>query len=255
VETWVFFHTIRIHSILKVLGGEFVDKSIKLIVACEAFRGELEAFKDSITVNIIWIQQALHDDPDKLHLQVQEKILEAEKYLSPGDIVLLFLGNCGGALKGISSKTLTITYPGVDDCIPVILGSMERFKALQAQRLGTFYMNKNWIDAGQDPLSSSKKYKETYGEKKGWKISKLMYKHYTHFSLIDNGCYDLENYRSHVHEACEKFEKIYSEEKGNLKFVEAILNRQCQMVTILPNPQSDESNQTYQSRKAFFPEP
>jgi len=231
-----------------------VDKTIKLIIACEAFKGELEVFKDSITVKILWIEQALHNVPDKLHLNVIEKIEEAEKYLNLGDIVLLFLGNCGGALKGISSQTLTLVYPNVDDCIPVILGSMERFKAIQAERLGTFYLNKNWIDSGEDPLSSNRKYIETYGEKKGWKVSKLMYKNYTHFTLIDNGCYALDKYRIHVHEACEKFEKIYSEEKGDLKFIEAILNRQCEMVTILPNSQNVKSEQIYQSRKNFFPE-
>jgi Protein of unknown function (DUF1638). len=231
-----------------------MDESIKLIIACEAFRGELEAFKDSIKVNILWVEQAMHNVPDKLHLKIEENINEAEKFLNPGDIVLLFLGNCGGSLKGISSGKLTLIYPNVDDCIPVILGSMDRFRRIQAERPGTFYMNKNWIDAGEDPLSSSRKYIESYGEKKGWKISKVMYKNYTHFALIDNGCYKLEKYRAHVHEACEKFEKIYSEEKGDLNFVEAILNRQCEMVTILPTFQNDESKQIYQKRKAFFPE-
>ncbi|WP_158408440.1 DUF1638 domain-containing protein [Desulfosporosinus fructosivorans] len=231
-----------------------MDNAIKLIIACEAFKGELEVFKETISVNILWIEQALHNVPDKLHLKVLEKIQEAEQSLNPGDIVLLFLGNCGGSLKGVSSRTLTLIYPNVDDCIPVILGSMERFKAIQAERLGTFYLNKNWIDAGEDPLSSSRKYIEKYGEKKGWKVSKLMYKNYTHFMLIDNGCYSLAKYRIHVHEACERFEKIYSEEKGDLKFIEAILNRQCEMVTILPNTQNDESKQIYQSKKAFFPE-
>jgi len=75
-----------------------VDEGIKVIIACEAFKGELEVFRHSIRVKILWIEQALHNVPDKLHLKVLEKIQEAEKYLGPGDIVLLFLGNCGGAL-------------------------------------------------------------------------------------------------------------------------------------------------------------
>lgn len=231
-----------------------MDESIKMIIACEAFRGELEAFKELIKVKILWVEQAMHNVPDKLHLTIKEKIKEAEKVLDLGDIVLLFLGNCGGSLKGISSETLTLIYPDVDDCIPVILGSMERFKQIQAERPGTFYLNKNWIDAEEDPLSSSRKYIETYGEKKGWRVSRLMYKNYTNFSLIDNGCYEIEKYRAYVQEACEKFEKMYSEEKGDLRFVEAILNRQCEMVTILPHSVDDESKQKYQSRKAFFPE-
>ncbi|MDQ7096113.1 DUF1638 domain-containing protein [Desulfosporosinus sp. PR] len=228
-----------------------MDESIKMIIACEAFRGELEAFKELIKVDILWVEQAMHDVPDKLHLKLEEKIKEAEKVLNPGDTILLFFGNCGGSLRGISSQTLTLIYPDVDDCIPVILGSKERFKSIQAERPGTYYMNKNWIDSGQDPLSSSKKYIMTYGEKKGWKVSKLMYKNYHYFSLIDNGCYELEKYRAYTLEACEKFEKKYLEEKGDLKFVEAILNRLCEMVIVPPGSRNEEF---YQSRKAFFPE-
>ena len=231
-----------------------MDKSIKLIIACEVFKGELDVFKESINVDILWVEQAMHNVPDQLHGEIEKKIKKAEKVLNSGDVVLIFMGNCGGSMKGISSKTLTLIYPNVDDCIPVILGSMERFKHIQSERAGTFYMNKNWIDAGEDPLNSNKKYIEKYGEKKGWKVSKLMYKNYTHFSLIDNGCYELERYRLHVHEACDKFDKKYSEEKGDLKFVEAILKRQCDMITILPSSQNDETEPIYQKRKAFFPE-
>lgn len=231
-----------------------MDKAINLIIACEAFKGELGFFKDSITVEILWIEQALHNVPDKLHLNILKKIEEAEEYLNPGDIILLFMGNCGGALKGISSQTLTLVYPNVDDCIPVILGSMEKFKAIQTEKPGTFYLNKNWIDAGEDPLSSSKKYIATYGEKKGWKVSKLMYKNYTHFTLVNNGCYAPNKYRIYVQGACKKFEKIYCEAQCDLKFIEAILNRECEMVTILPNSHNDQLQQIYQSRKTFFPE-
>lgn len=230
-----------------------MDESIKRIIACEAFKGELEMFKEMITVNICWLEQALHDVPDELHRRVKEKIQEAEEDLNPGDTVLLFLGNCGGALQGISSQSLTLVYPNVDDCIPVILGSLEKFKAIQAERTGTFYLNKNWIDAGQDPLSSSRKYIETYGEKKGWKVSQLMYKNYTHFTLIDNGSCVLDKYREHVQEACRKFGKVYSEEKGNLKFIEGILNRQGNLVIIPPSSGTHSSGEVYQSRKRFFP--
>jgi hypothetical protein len=229
-----------------------MDKTIKLIIACEAFRGELSAFEEAISAPVLWIEQALHNIPDQLHTKILAKIKEAEEILKPGETVLLFLGNCGGALKGIYLKSLNLSYPDVDDCIPVILGSMEKFKSLQAERPGSFYLNKNWIDACEDPLNSSNKYITTYGEKKGWKVAKLMYKNYTHFVLIDNGCYELDSYRKHVQESCVKFEKDYLEEKGSLGFIDAILKRECPMVNIAPNPQGQAADQ-YKSRAAFFP--
>lgn len=229
-----------------------MDETVKLIIACEAFKGELSAFSDAIKLPILWIKQALHNVPDQLHSEIAVKVKEAEELLPPGETVLLFLGNCGGALKGIYSKTLYLTYPDVDDCIPIILGSMDKFKRLQAERTGSFYLNKNWIDAGEDPLNTSKKYIDTYGEKKGWKVAKLMYKNYTHFVLIDNGCYDLSGYREHIHESCRMFDKAYFEEKGDLNFIQAILKRRCEMVNIPPNS-VEKVNEKYQSRSAFFP--
>lgn len=230
-----------------------MDEKIKLIIACEAVRGELQAFEAEIKVPILWLEQALHNLPDQLHAKVLEKVKEAEKLLEPAETVLLFLGNCGGALKGIYSETLVLTYPDVADCIPIILGSKEKFMSLQSVRPGSFYLNKNWIDAGEDPLNSCKKYVAGYGEKKGWKVARLMYKNYTHFVLIDNGCYELEGYREHVRESCLQFEKSYLEEKGDLGYVKAILNRTCPMITIAPKPQGQDVEE-YRSRAAFFPE-
>ncbi|GAB4262143.1 DUF1638 domain-containing protein [Thermincola ferriacetica] len=211
-----------------------MDKNIALVIACEAFRGELDYFKDSIDVEVLWVQHSLHNTPDQLKLELMKKIEEAEKKLKPGSTVLLMFGNCGGALNSLKSRTLALIYPDVADCIPIILGSMDRYKKLQKEKPGTFYLNKAWIDSGEDPLGSSKKYINMYGEEKGWKVTKRMYKNYTHFTLIDNGCYDLEKYRQYTMAACEKFGKAYSEEKGDLSFVEAILNRQCPMVSIPP---------------------
>ena len=211
-----------------------MKQEFKLIIACEAFRGELEFLTKDTDIQILWVQHSLHNFPKQLNMKIKDKIEEAEETLHAGDTVLLFFGNCGGALDGIQSKKLNLVYPDVDDCIPILLGSEERFRYLQKERPGTFYLNKAWIDSGQDPGGTSKSYEEIYGEVKGWKVSKRMYKHYTHFALIDNGCYDLHNYRKHVTETCEKFEKDFIEEKADLSYFLAILNNQCRMRKIAP---------------------
>lgn len=206
-----------------------MDKNIKLIIACEAMKGELEHFSDTIDVDILWIQHSLHNEPRQLNMNIKEKVAEAEEKLDFGDTVLLFFGNCGGALEGISSKKLDLSYPDVADCIPIMLGSMEKFRQIHKLRPGTFYLNKAWIDSGQDPMGATQKYKETYGEVKGCKVANKMYQHYTHFALVDNGCYDLEDYRKHVMKTCEDFGKEFVEEKGTLDFVAAILENKCRM--------------------------
>lgn len=211
-----------------------MDDGIKLIIACEALKGELSYLSDFINPEILWVEQFLHDVPDQLNVVLKQKVQQAEGILPPGSTVLLMFGNCGGALDGLWSHTLELIYPDVADCIPLILGSRERFNTLQQTRPGTFYFNKNWIDSGKGPLGSNQEYVERYGLDKGWKISRRMYKHYTHFALIDNGCYELAGYRDHVLEACRCFDKIYIEEKGSLDLIQAALNNRCRMRRIPP---------------------
>lgn len=206
-----------------------MDENIKLIIACEAFKDELNYFKEQITVEIIWIEHSLHDNPDKLNRQIKDKIRSAEKTLAPGNTVLLFFGNCGGALDNIQSDTLHLIYPDVHDCIPVLIGSIERYRQMHAARPGVFYLNKAWIDSGAGPLGCLRKYSEIYGPEKGWRATQKLYKGYTHFMLIDNCCCELQSYREHVQEACQLFGKEYIEEKGSMDFVSAILNNTCHL--------------------------
>lgn len=200
-----------------------------MIIACGVFRCELEYLSELIDEEIVWVDRSFHDYPEKLKQKLQELLLEAENRLPPGSTVLLFFGNCGGALEGLQSRTLNLMYPDVDDCIPVLLGSQSRFRELHKERPGTFYLNKSWIDSGQGPLGSARTYMKHYGEAKGWKVAKKMYTHYTHFTLIDSGCYETAPYKQHVMEACEKFEKEYSEEQSTLDFIKAILLNTCRM--------------------------
>ena len=204
-----------------------MDEHINLIIACEAFKDELKYFQEVISAEIFWIEHSLHDNPNKLNMKIKEDIETAEKILQPGSTVLLFFGNCGGALEGLRSDTLNIIYPDVHDCIPIILGSLEKYHRLHAERPGIFYLNKAWIDSGAGPLGCVKKYSEIYGEVKGWRAAKKLYKGYTHFMLIDNCSCELQPYRKHVQEACQLFEKDYIEEKGSLDFIAAILNNKC----------------------------
>ena len=210
-----------------------------IIIACEVFKGELEYFKDSINAEIFWLEHSLHEVPAELNMKIKEKIMEAEETLAPGSKVLLFFGNCGGALEGIQSATLNIVYPDVHDCIPILLGSMERFYQLHSEKPGNFYLNRAWIDSGRGPMGTLNQYKERYGDEKGLRAAKKMYKNYSHFTLIDNGCFEVGPYRKHVQDACGNFEKAYSEEKGSLDLVNAILNNRFQM-RLIPAGNSTE---------------
>lgn len=209
-----------------------MNRTIAMIIACEAFRNELACFKDIIDVDILWIEHSLHNVPLKLNQKIREKLAEAEQILPAGSTVLLFFGNCGGALENLQTEGLNLVHPDVQDCIPIIVGSVAGFSQMHKSRPGTFYLNKAWIDSGEDPLGMIRKYTEHYGAKKGVKVAQKMLANYTHFALIDNGCYELQVYREHVKKACAVFAKEYAEEKGSLDLVHEILTHKIPLKEI-----------------------
>lgn len=211
-----------------------MDDNIKLIIACEVFKSELQQLKDHIKVPILWVEHSLHNVPNKLKLELQKKINEAEREIPPGGTVLLMFGNCGGALDGISSKTLKLIYPEVHDCTPILLGSVEKYEKLQMERPGSFYFNHAWIESGNNPLGKHEYYIKRYGKELALELSQEIYKNYTHFVLINNNCGDLPKAREYVKRACEKLNKQYAEELGDLNLIKKILNNQHRMVNILP---------------------
>jgi len=218
-----------------------MNNDIKLIIACEVFKNELESLKSEISVPIIWIEHSLHSVPNKLRRKIQEEINKAEKEMEPGSKVLLMFGNCGGALNELHTNMLHLIYPEVPDCTPILLGSMGKYTELQNHRPGTYYFNNSWIESGNNPLDKNREYALKYGEELAWELSNEIYKNYTHFTLINNGCYNIEKSREFVKESCRQFNKEYSEEMGSLEFIADILNNRCRMVHILPDSEKEEN--------------
>jgi hypothetical protein len=156
---------------------------IKLI-ACEVMHRELmELIRQSgIQVDLETLELGLHLYPAKLHQRLQDAILNvsAEDY----DTILLAFGLCGGAAKGLNTGSVPVIMPRVHDCVPVLLGSIQRFNELREKVPGTFYLTRGLLEGEKSILGEYQSYCKKYGETKALKLYRAMYRNYTRLLYV-----------------------------------------------------------------------
>ena len=116
------------------------------LLACEVLaRGVyLCAARSPHIVDVELIEKGLHNTPDKLRVELQERI----DNLRPGlyQAVLLGYGLCGNALLGLTARHTRLIVPRTHDCIALFLGSRETYNQQFSQNPGTYYYTADYIE-------------------------------------------------------------------------------------------------------------
>ncbi len=144
---------------------------IKLI-ACKVMARELY-YLASQTENVIDIQfmrQQLHLEPEKLRANVQRVIDQTESEGEPYDAIALVYGLCSNGIVGLTTSRLPLVVPRGHDCITLLLGSKEKYQELfEKYSGGAYWYTAGWVEHA--PMPSRKRfetllaeYREKYGE-------------------------------------------------------------------------------------------
>ena len=140
-------------------------------VVCKVMQKEayLCAAHSKNTVDVVLMEQGLHDFPEKLCKNVQQALdrtsdIQGRKY----DASLLGYGLCSNGIVGLSAK-IPIVVPRGHDCITLLLGSKEKYQQYFDSHRGVFWYSAGWIEANEQPSKERyerklKEYKEKYGE-------------------------------------------------------------------------------------------
>ena len=97
----------------------------RILIGCEILKNELIEIieKNQLKMDTVWLDEDLHNHPEKLKVELQTKIDELDGY----DEVILSYGLCGNAMLGITATHCDLIYPRVEDCITAPAGrSLER---------------------------------------------------------------------------------------------------------------------------------
>ena len=205
-----------------------------IAIICDVMRSELERIKgeENGSIDYVYLEQHLHDTPDKMRERLQEEINKVSDEYK--DIILVY-GLCSNGVVGLKSDKHNITIPRVDDCISLFLGSREKYVEVFKKDPATYYLCKGWIEYGGDPyrgyllwtdqedripkewFRSKERYGQKYDENMARFLSVELLKNYKRVVLIDND--DLE-----------KIHRDYAEDM--VKFMSEVLEREIELIEI-----------------------
>jgi hypothetical protein len=140
------------------------------VLLCAVLEDEIRHFAAANVnvVEIVTLEQGLHNEPDRLRRELQAAVDGAEANPEVEAIVLGY-GLCSRGTEGVSTRRAKLVIPRAHDCITVLLGSKERYRDYVAQHPGTYWYSPGWNKAHTPPGPERyeklrEQYVEQYGE-------------------------------------------------------------------------------------------
>ncbi|MBN2138510.1 MAG: DUF1638 domain-containing protein [Sedimentisphaerales bacterium] len=205
-------------------------------IVCKVMQREAY-YCSSRTKNIVDVhlmEQGLHDEPDRLRIEVQEALDTTRDIQGrPYDAALLGYGLCSNGIVGLSAE-IPIVVPRGHDCITLLLGSKEKYKEYFDSHRGVYWYSPGWIESGKQPSKErydnlSAEYKEKYGEDNAaylMEVEQTWMKEYNWATYIDWGLVDSTPYKEYT-KACAKFLNWeYDELKGDCGLMQRMVDGQ-----------------------------
>ncbi|MHC4327916.1 MAG: DUF1638 domain-containing protein, partial [Planctomycetota bacterium] len=182
-------------------------------IACKVMQREAYfcAARSKNVVDVVLMEQGLHDTPDELRRQVQKALgntLDIQGH--PYDASLLGYGLCSNGIVGLSA-TIPIVVPRGHDCITLLLGSKERYQEYFDSHRGVYWYSAGWIEAGKPPGKDRyermlAEYKEKYGDDNAqylMEVEQDWIKQYNWATYIDWGFLNSDRHKDYTKQCAE----------------------------------------------------
>ncbi len=157
-------------------------KRIKLLF-CDVFQEEMALLAPPTEYDIEYLAMGLHYHPHKLHQEISEALARTSGY----SLVILGFGLCGGALTGIKAPDCPVVIPRVHDCLPVLLGSRNKYNELQKTDKQTFYFSGGWVEGERMIIQEYERSCVQFGPGKAFRIFRMMFENYRRMMYIHTG--------------------------------------------------------------------
>jgi len=181
------------------------------------------AARSKNVVDIVLMEQGLHDEPEKLRSEVQKALDNTcDIQGRPYDASLLGYGLCSNGIVGLSAK-IPIVAPRGHDCITLLLGSKDKYQEYFDSHRGVYWYSPGWIESGKQPSEERyekmlKEYKEKYGDDNAqylMEVEQKWIKEYDWATYIDWGFVDSDEYKNYTKRCAEFLHWNYDELKGS----------------------------------------
>lgn len=158
------------------------------VIACKTIEDELRWAMERTGADypVVWLEQGLHNVPEKLKSAVQTALDDVG-----AQRVLLAMGFCGNAIRGLRVPVGELIIPRVDDCISLLLGSVKR-RLEVSREYSAYFFTEGWLRGERNIWVEHQHMLETYGEELTEELEKSMFGHYKTLGLLDCGIKPVE---------------------------------------------------------------
>lgn len=159
-----------------------------------------------------------HDVPNRLREAIQREL----DGIRDADRVLMAFGTCGGAMVGLRTGNFQLILPRVDDCLSLLMGSMEqRYAALQGG-FGIF-LTESWLSSSRSMENELERIRRVYPPKRAETIIRLMYRNFDSLNVIDTGAYPVESILPRTQALAEQLHLTHRMVPGDSRYLETLL--------------------------------
>lgn len=141
------------------------------IIACAVLEDEVRHFAEPLghITHIEILPQGLHNEPNRLRIELQAAIDKVEGNFPEVTSIALIYGLCSRGIEGVRPSRCRVGLPRAHDCITLLLGSRERYGDYVARHPGTYWYSPGWnrCHTPPGPERHEKLYREycdKYGE-------------------------------------------------------------------------------------------
>lgn len=237
-----------------------------VILACEMIEDEvrlaLEAVSPEARPPVVWIESGLHDRPERLKAALADLIARLDEgaqkqrpvvlssvrpgrgpasqrreevTVGPVGEVMLALGFCGNALRGLRAENLTLVFPRVDDCISLLLNrGCTREEIPRDPR--SYYLTRGWFSHESSLKEAFDDWVVRFGPEKAEALRAAMFAGYERVNLIDTQAFDVSQCLSKSQEIAQQLRLDHGIVAGSVQLLEKLFRgeRDSEIVVVPP---------------------
>jgi len=217
------------------MGGQDQVRRFQLIV-CKVLQREayLCAARSRNVVDVVLMEQGLHDEPDRLRETVQQALARTDDIQGrPYDASLLGYGLCSNGTAGLKAQ-IPLVIPRGHDCVTLLLGSKERYREYFDSHRGVYWYSPGWIESGKQPSrerceSLLAEYTEKYGQDNAqylMEVEQTWMKEYEWATYVDWGLGQSDRYKSYTKQCAAFLQWDYDELRGDSGLMQRFVDGQ-----------------------------
>ena len=190
------------------------------------------AARSKNVVDVVLMEQGLHDEPQRLRSQVLKALDNVcDIQGRPYDASLLGYGLCSNGVVGLSAR-IPIVVPRGHDCITLLLGSKDKYQEYFDSHRGVYWYSAGWIESGKQPSQERyeqllKQYKEKYGDDNAqylMEVEQGWIRQYNWATYIDWGLGSSDQCRNYTKRCAEFLHWNYDELKGSPDLMQKLVD-------------------------------